>query len=542
MSPAARAGHQAALVAILALTVTLFGGVEPWARPSLGLLVGLLSLFLAWCDGRRPPWPLLAPLMVAIVLGLLATAFPGGPAGPADYHPSAASPERSLSASAYLVATMLALWASAALFRGQEGLRRAGNALVAVACFLILLAAALRASGTHKLLGILSYTWGNPFGPILNYNHAADILILAIPVAISRAAAPPDARMVPSEYWARRLVLVFPALFLFGGLLATSSRGAAIFLAIALAAWGLVRLRGSSRWGAVAVAAALPFAVLVRNALFNPARAGFFDDSTSIRFAMWRGALTLLADKPLFGVGAGGVYGIFEPYRPSWMNLAVDHVHCEPLEWLLEYGVLGGGLIAIASVLAVRKFRRLWQVAEAAPRAAALPLLVGLGAVATHQLVDFSLRIPAVAFIFVLACGAVWGGLMGESRSLLHRRGAAPVLAAIAFIVLLYEGVPAGMAGYHEARHRYEKVESQRPALERALAWRDSANYHRRASMLSSANDAIAERRAALAHVQQALSLEPLSGLHRGVASQVLLRMGRTEDAQSLSSWGGGSR
>lgn len=537
MSRGALAAHQLALFVLAALAVTAFGAVEPWSRPLLG--IGAAVLVVSMVRFARPqdvPWTLLAPCLLAAALGGLAVLSPVDALGPSSLLPRSVSVSRAREAIAQTVILILALWCSASIYRGPEGLRRAANGLLAVAALLTGMALLQRAGGNVMLLGVRSYAWGVPFGPILNYNHAADILLLAIPIALMRSAEPPSARLDVTEYWARRGVLAFGALFLGGGLLISSSRGASLFLALALAVWAFWRSRGYRRWGLALCAVLLPLIVLYKNSFFSPARATFFDDSSSIRVAMWRGGSSLLLDHPLFGVGPGGVLTAFEPYRPAWLKFVIDRVHSEPLELLVEYGLIGGGIILL-SVIAV--FGRLfagWGRAKDPTRAAVIPLIIGIAAVAAHQLVEFSLRIPAVSFLFAVSFGVVWGALAEPEEVPRSRKAPLPWIFAIACASFaLLEGVPTSVAGAYEAIYRYnDGTPRRRETLELGLKLRADADLHRRyAASIEDSDDRDALQRL-LRHSAEALALEPGEVQNRRAAGAILRRLGRARDGAFL--------
>jgi len=92
-----------------------------------------------------------------------------------------------------------------------------------------------------------------------------------------------------------------------------------------------------------------------------------------VRGHIWGRTLVMLGDHPILGVGPGQFQAAFPPYRsPAEIessrlgacreeNTEVEHAHCDPLQGLSEYGLLGGVLwlwilirVAIASRAALR--------------------------------------------------------------------------------------------------------------------------------------------------------------------------------------------
>ena len=112
-----------------------------------------------------------------------------------------------------------------------------------------------------------------------------------------------------------------------------------------------------------------------------------------------------IRDAPVFGTGLGTFESVYRVYRSGRIGATVAMAHNDYLELALELGVpaaagflgaLGGiALVCVAGIFV----RRRNAVLPAAGFAACV--LVG-----THALVDFSLRIPAVAATFALVLGA----------------------------------------------------------------------------------------------------------------------------------------
>ena len=107
---------------------------------------------------------------------------------------------------------------------------------------------------------------------------------------------------------------------------------------------------------------------------------------------MWRTA-------PWFGLGGWGFrYGAVTDARaaasPWWTSLGRANVHCDPIQFLVEFGAAGFGLLtlAVACLLAPVLRSKVWR----------LPLsgfcLLGLGMTFVHGLVDLPFRSPAITY------------------------------------------------------------------------------------------------------------------------------------------------
>jgi O-antigen ligase len=153
------------------------------------------------------------------------------------------------------------------------------------------------------------------------------------------------------------------------------------------------------------LAAALAWGTLgerVRDALLS----GEQDVSLSSRLVVLRSLGEMAADFPVFGVGFGAFRVAFPRYMPAGEGELWNQAHDDWAEVAVD-----GGLPALALVvwLTAAFWRRALRVragsAHRAFRLTRLGLLVGLGALTLHALVDFNHQIPANALLFVVAGG-----------------------------------------------------------------------------------------------------------------------------------------
>lgn len=98
------------------------------------------------------------------------------------------------------------------------------------------------------------------------------------------------------------------------------------------------------------------------------------------------------------GSGLGTFEYAFAPYRTERMGEHFDHAHNDYIEFMIETGAIGIGLLgvfvlthAVHAVLLIARRRR--RLAAATGFAA----LMGMGAIAIHSIADFNLQIPANA-------------------------------------------------------------------------------------------------------------------------------------------------
>ncbi|MGH7858488.1 MAG: O-antigen ligase family protein, partial [Candidatus Binatia bacterium] len=200
------------------------------------------------------------------------------------------------------------------------------------------------------------------------------------------------------------------------------------------------------------------------------------DPGLDFRFLMWRQSLPILADFPLFGVGAGGWREVFRRYEEyPIVGYRPNHAHSDYLEWLAEVGAVG----AVLTVLLVLSIVRWARGNESIPATLRWGMVGGLVAIAWHEAIDFNLRIPANALLAsVLAgllCNRSWaGGEAAEPR----RRG----FAAIAIALVALGGL--GVASVQQFREftQWARVRAGSPVL--AFAPQDAETWYELAMLL----------------------------------------------------------
>ena len=115
---------------------------------------------------------------------------------------------------------------------------------------------------------------------------------------------------------------------------------------------------------------------------------------------------TLQAVGTFFPLGSGGgtFEDVFRRFHPlDFPGVTVNRAHNDYLEWLLEYGLLAGLLIAVWLIFYLRQWRRVWVSGAWMPlRFAQVGSGIALLLMMLHTLVDYNLRIPANALFMAL--------------------------------------------------------------------------------------------------------------------------------------------
>jgi hypothetical protein len=141
----------------------------------------------------------------------------------------------------------------------------------------------------------------------------------------------------------------------------------------------------------------------------KPEAKNLVDRETSFRWFQITSAFRMWADQPLFGVGGWGYRYLIGHYVPpkEWKRITEGkaNVHNDPVQFLVEFGVVGAGCMAAVTLILLGAARR--------ARHGYAPLLVlpliGVGFVWMQSLIDLPFRSPAVLLLWLIC-------LAGASR------------------------------------------------------------------------------------------------------------------------------
>ena len=398
-------------LALLSLADSRWAGGLPgriWAAGGLGL--GLIALYAGnashgWIDGRG-----LVPL--AHLRGWPASAYPEG------------------TWNAFRLA--LALFAAFALgfrlsrrqIRGLQGIA----ALAAVAMAVAVLMQRLEPNPFH----VYEHT-----GLFVNENHYAVFSNLLLPVVLvmasrARFRAVQDGR--PSS--PAGLFLLAAALLAAAVVLCRSRAGVAVMALLVAAHVGLCRRTirqypfagvPLSFWlkglGGLSIAAAAGFAV---RAFWREWRQiEVVGQEWAFRSGILKDALGAWREQPAWGIGPGTFPVVFPYYQSAaFEGHTILHAHCEPVQFLVEFGVAGAIIVAVAVALALAARRTASAEAsgEIPPFADLERRAFGFGLIACglHCLIDFPLRIPLIALL-----AATWAGVWVGTSPLRTEEGPA---------------------------------------------------------------------------------------------------------------------
>jgi O-antigen ligase len=320
----------------------------------------------------------------------------------------------------FTASVFLLFWTSRTILAGG-GARRLARAISWFG-----LAAALTAIVQRALSpGLVYGFWrplergAQPFGPIINRNHFATWMLMALPIClgylVAHAQSHRSRRPLPFNIVralrtadARVLWLWVAAALMLLAVTLTASRAALLSLG-ASAGFGLWLRRHRrdlrARWtiGAYGVLAAIVLlgwanlgAIVVR--LDELAEVG-----PGLRLLIWRDSLTMARDFWLTGVGLGSYQTAMVVYQTATREVFFNHAHNQYLQLAAEGGVLlvAPALAAAATlVLAVRERLRhdsspMWNMR--------LGALVGIVAVAVQSVWECGLVTPANGVLLSVA-------------------------------------------------------------------------------------------------------------------------------------------
>lgn len=136
---------------------------------------------------------------------------------------------------------------------------------------------------------------------------------------------------------------------------------------------------------------------------------GVHEESLDVRSGPAQQAWQMVQERPWLGRGAGTFYTSFPQYAGVDLRQYYDHAHNDYVQFLVEVGWLGFGLLALLvlstlwHLLAV--LRRPYSAGD---RGLAVGFLMALVAVLLQAMVDFHFQIPANALLFVVVLALSW--------------------------------------------------------------------------------------------------------------------------------------
>lgn len=278
-------------------------------------------------------------------------------------------------------------------------------------------------------------------GVFVNENHFAVFANLLLPVVLALASRARYRAVQEGRVSSPAGLFLLAALLLAGAVVMSRSRAGVTVMAL-LVLVHVGRCRRLVRqypfmdtpvapvlrklgWTAFALAAALAVVAFARewHQWADAAREWHF------RLGILKDTLRAWLAQPAWGTGPGSFSAVFPYYQSGLLSgRTILHAHCEPVQWLSEYG--GAGVLWMTGFAGLALSARPRGKRPSANGPAEIPafadlerpaLATGLLALGLHAGIDFPLRIPLIAMV-----AAVWAGLWAASRPAPSEAGGAP--------------------------------------------------------------------------------------------------------------------
>ena len=299
----------------------------------------------------------------------------------------------------------------------------------------------------------------------------------------------------------QKVFLGYASLVIFAGIVVSISRGTWVASGISLLVLCafLFQRRGYKLKviGLIIVFVATGFVFIKRADLSQNRREQLTisDFRGDARGLIWQAAIQMWKDHPVTGVGPAHFDHRFRAYRPesSFVQARPDRVHNDYLNTLVDWGVIGGVLVAAAWGLFFWGVLRSWKFVQRAQNdltekrsnrsAFVLGGALGLVAILAHSMVDFNMHIPANAILVVTLLALVAGHFRFATEQ--YWRTVRWPLRVTVMTVLLAGIAYLGCGAWHRSHElkwllRAEQLtpvsSMQTEAYEKALAV-DSGNY-----------------------------------------------------------------
>lgn len=329
--------------------------------------------------------------------------------------------------------------------------------------------------GARKVFGLyepkewLAYDVAH-LGPILNTNHLAAYLNMALAVAFASVIEKREA--IP------RPVALVVVLLLGATTVWTLSRGGTAAMVLgalltALLAFGSRRSRRTSIVAPLAGAiVAIGGATVLFLAAFDDSRGKFARNDLS-KLQLIKNALGMLREHPLFGVGRGAFESVFPKSRVGTEYFVYTNPENVIAQWLTEWGIP----VSIAAMaMLVWALRPRTALSRSRVPAGAWAALV---ATLAHNLVDYNSELPGMMIAMSVCAAMVTGGTGGGQQTkprwafwAKRPRVLAVSLAAVTVVMIAVTVPFASLELYNEQRAFREL------GLDRSLS---RATFHDRA-------------------------------------------------------------
>ena len=295
------------------------------------------------------------------------------------------------------------------------------------------------------------------FGPFVNPNYLASFLLPGLAICAATVFEASSTRI--------RIAAGATGLFLYYGIGQTASRGAIL---AGLALLGMAGFRAARRRGISLLRIALAGVLLVAlTVALNPALVrkfmdrGEHDPYSYGRIGIWRGALAMIGEYPVTGVGLGHFSYVAKQFTPA-VDSTIAHyrrfaniAHSEYLHFAAEIGVPGALLLfGIGGYLLILAWRRSRNTPADARVVQESALLAATG-LCVHALVDNNWTVPVMAAgLAVISQADLLPYSTGHAPALLSLRWRHALALVLAVIWMDAALIPSAGLYFNEAGHQ----------------------------------------------------------------------------------------
>ena len=444
---------EAGLIAAVCMAVLAFGGTAPsFFAITQVIILGLGVVFLlsgkdSQLAGIRIPvfTPLLLvslvllqicplPISMASMLGRARDELPSG-----SYFTITMARYQTVSHLLLLVTCLTAFFLTLWICRDRNAKKRLVFALVALGVFEALYGLIQYLTGWQQIFAyVKKYYLEEATGTYINRNHFAGFLEMILPLAMVLALRcthvlfkntsgggstfrkiASRTELVSVAFWLFLAILISVALVLSRSRMGILSALVSLVAILALAGTSTAGPRARAAVGAVFFLCVLGLIVWIGS---DPVMSRFetlgqeYTLSGQSRVSIWRDTLRLIRQHPFVGTGLGSFFVVYTSVQTAFLNLFVEHAHCDYLEVATELG-LPGAILVFGSIFWVlaQTARRYRKLQERFDKAVSLACIGSITAILVHSLADFNLYISANALVFTIILAMACSSAHSES-------------------------------------------------------------------------------------------------------------------------------
>ncbi len=434
------------VLGVLVFAPLAFGSVEPWAQIVVQWMVTVaLALWGVKLVAEGRPKLLVPPAVWAALVFMAYAVFRYSTAD-VEYVARQEVMRIGVCLAAFLLVVMN--------LHGQKAVRLIVFTLIAMATFESVYGIYQLAAKSSSVFGVLrpeAYD-GRGSGSYINPNHMAGFVELVLPLALAIAL------MSREKHWVRILV-GYLAGVMFVGVLSTLSKGGYVAMLCSLSLLGILLVVRRRTWWSLAAGGTVLLAVFIGYKSMPDKLRQRFEDieryvgtgAKDTRELIWDTALKVWKEDVWLGAGPNHFDVKYRKYRNVWLQTRPDRTHSDPLQILVDLGIVGASLSALFLLALGWGIWRCWPFLSRGggisdnSNSTRLAIVagggIGLLALAIHGAVEFNLSIPATALAAATVAAVVvlhirfategfwWSlGLVGRSVVLLVVAGAVGVL------------------------------------------------------------------------------------------------------------------